>query len=31
MTRTAIANAKKMGYDVSSGTLKKPSRTMKVP
>lgn len=26
MTRTAIANAKKMGYDVSSGNLKKSSK-----
>lgn len=30
MTRTAIANAKKMGYDVSSGTIKKPSKTIKI-
>lgn len=36
MTRTAIANAKKMGYEVSSGTIKKsskivkPSKTIKV-
>ena len=29
MTRTAIANAKKMGYDVSSGTIKKSSKTVK--
>ena len=30
MTRTAIANAKKMGYDVSSGSVKKPSKTIKI-
>jgi len=30
MTRTAIANAKKMGYDVSSGTLRKPSKTIEM-
>ena len=30
MTKTAIANAKKMGYDVSSGTLRKPSKTIEV-
>lgn len=29
MTRTAIANAKKMGYDVSSGTIKKSSKIVK--
>lgn len=29
MTRTTIANAKKMGYDVSSGTIKKSSKTAK--
>ena len=29
MTRTAIANAKKMGYDVSSGTIKKSPKTVK--
>ena len=30
MTRTAIANAKKMGYDLSSGSVKKPSKTIKI-
>lgn len=30
MTKTAIANAKRMGYDVSSGTIKKPSKTIKI-
>ena len=29
MTRTAIDNAKKMGYDMSSGTIKKSSKTVK--
>lgn len=30
MTKTAIANAKRMGYDVSSGTIKKPFKTIKI-
>lgn len=30
MTRTAIANAKKMRYDLSSGSVKKPSKRIKI-